>query len=251
MLSRIVGARTGLGWRMRTYRMVAAAAALAAGLAALSEPAPAQSLLQRLFGFGARSMPEDAYPRGEPYGPYSRPAYGYDNGWQEDYATYRTLCVRLCDGFYFPISDRVRRERLYQDSRSCMQRCDGEARLFYYPTEGGSVETMVDLAGRSYQSLPTAFKYRQALVAGCTCKPAPWSPEEAARHEGYAAEAEQPAANAGSAAATDSPPDDESAGPSVDEPYDYEPPRPYALPPASYSRWRRNAWARQRYGWRD
>ena len=92
----------------------------------------------------------------------------------------------MCDGFYYPMSNGVRRERLYRDNRACMQGCDGEARLFYYPTTGGSVEKMVDLAGRSYASLPNAFRYRKALVEGCACKPAPWSAEEAARHQGYA-----------------------------------------------------------------
>jgi hypothetical protein len=121
----------------------------------------------------------------------------YDNGsFDEDYGTYRTLCVRLCDGFYFPIGDGVRRERLYSDSRQCSQRCDGEARLFYYSTAGGSAETAVDLSGRRYADLPNAFRYRKALVDGCSCKPAPWSAQEAARHEGYAAEAAAPPAEA-------------------------------------------------------
>ncbi len=166
------------------------------------------------------------------------------------------MCVRLCDGFYFPISNSVRRGRLYQDSHTCTQRCDGEARLFYYPTEGGSVETMVDLAGHTYQSLPNAFHYRKALVAGCTCKPVPWSPEEAARHEGYAAEAAQSVAGA-----DDTEIDDDTAprpqraaraaGPSVEEPYYFEPPQPYVRPPAPthYSRWWRRSWPR--YGSRD
>jgi hypothetical protein len=239
----------GLSWRMRTYRVVAAAAALTASLAAASEPALAQSLLQRLFGFGAGRAPEERYDRVERY-PFSRPAYGWDDGgWEEDYRTYRTMCVRLCDGFYFPISDNVRRERLYGDNRACLSRCDGEARLYYYPTVGGSVQTMVDLSGRSYQSLPNAFRYRKALVAGCTCKPAPWSPEEAARHEGYAAEAAQSVAEAdmGPPRAAE-----EAEGPSVEEPYYFEPPRPYTRPPApapAHSRWWRAPWAR--YGWRD
>jgi Protein of unknown function (DUF2865) len=226
---------------------MAAAAVLAAGLAAASEPVLAQSLLQRMFGWGQRAEPESRYSRREPYGPFSRPAYESDEGWPEDYGTYRTMCVRLCDGYYFPIGDSVRRERLYRDSRSCMQRCDGEARLFYYPTQGGSVETMVDLAGRSYRSLPTAFQYRKALVAGCTCKPAPWSPEEAARHQSYAAEAAQ------SVAETEPARTEPDPGPSVDEPYYFEPPRPYARPPAPryYSGWRQPPPGGPRYGWQD
>ncbi len=81
--------------------------------------------------------------------------------------------MRTCDGFYFPIGDSVGRERLHSDARACSARCDGEAKLFYYPTNGGSVETMVDMAGRPYAQLPTAFLYRKTLVQGCTCKPAP------------------------------------------------------------------------------
>jgi hypothetical protein len=228
---------------------VAGAAVAVASLAALTQPAFAQSLLQRLFGFGAGRAPEHRYERVDPY-PYSRPAYDYDDGWEEDLGTYRTVCVRLCDGFYFPIGDNVRRERLYQDNRACAQRCDGEARLFYYPTDGGSAETMVDLAGRSYRSLPNAFRYRKALVAGCACKPAPWSPEEAARHQGYAAGEAQSVADAETEADTGQARAAEARGPSVEEPYYFEPPRPYTRPPA-YNRWRRTPWARPRYGWRD
>ncbi len=216
-----------------------------ASLAAASGSVRAESLLQRWFGIGSRGAPEERYERNDPY-PYSRPADGYGDDWHEDTRTYRTMCVRLCDGFYFPMSNNVRREKLYRDNRACMQRCDGEARLFYYPIDGGSVATMVDLAGRSYSALPNAFRYRKALVDGCACKPAPWSPEEAARHEGYAnedaiaeAEANESAAETRAAAAQAA----RAEGPSVEEPYYFEPPQPYVRPPPPryYSRWRRSS----------
>ena len=94
---------------------------LVAALTTAFEPAIAEALLQRLFGWGrraARAHRAAAFNFG-----LMRPRYGYgqryepgydDGGWQEDYGTYRTLCVRTCDGFYFPIGDGVRRERLYQ-----------------------------------------------------------------------------------------------------------------------------------------
>jgi hypothetical protein len=132
-----------------------------------------------------------------------------------------------------------------------MRRCDGEARLFYYPTEGGSPETMVDLAGRSYASLPNAFRYRKSLVAACTCRPAPWSAEAAARHAAYAAEAAQSVAEEDGEDATRPERAAVAAGPSVEEPYYFEPPRPYTRPPANYSRWQRAPMDRPRYGWRD
>jgi hypothetical protein len=179
---------------MRGVRALLGIAALLIALVAAAEPSFAEGLLRRLFGGFVARLPEYRFNfnRMGPGGYGSEE--GYNGGsWQEDFGSYRTLCVRLCDGFYFPISDGVRRERLYNDAHQCAQRCDGEARLFYYPTAGGSVETMVDLRGNRYADMPNAFRYRKSLVNGCTCKPAPWSPQEAARHQNYAAQAAQTA----------------------------------------------------------
>jgi hypothetical protein len=85
---------------------------------------------------------------------------------------YRTLCVRLCDGFYFPISFSTPLRGLTRDAEQCSARCGEAGRLFYHPNPGGSVDSMTDLAGRAYTSLPTAFSYRKRLLAGCSCQPA-------------------------------------------------------------------------------
>jgi len=104
-----------------------------------------------------------------------------------DYSTYRTLCVRMCDGFYFPISHATRSANFTRDAEQCTATCGEDARLFYYPNPGGELEAMVDLTGRAYGSYPTAFKYRKTLVKGCQCRPAPWTETERARHRAYAA----------------------------------------------------------------
>ena len=67
--------------------------------------------------------------------------------------TVRTVCVRLCDGYYFPISFSTTRGRLGKDEQACRSRCSGDARLFYYRTSGGSPETMVDRRGNAYADL--------------------------------------------------------------------------------------------------
>jgi hypothetical protein len=164
------------------------------------QPAVAEGFFKKLFGWGSSRRSERIEPptfnfgfggQRLDYGQGYNQGYGYgDNAWPQDYSKYRTLCVRTCDGFYFPIGDNVGRERLHQDARACTARCDGEAKLFYYPTNGGSVETMVDMAGRPYAQTETAFLYRKTLVQGCTCKAAPWSAESAARHQGYKDEAQ-------------------------------------------------------------
>src|SRR5690606_21240858 len=39
------------------------------------------------------------------------------------YGTFRTLCVRTCDGYYFPISFSTTTERFADDERACRAMC--------------------------------------------------------------------------------------------------------------------------------
>ena len=86
--------------------------------------------------------------------------------------TFRTLCVRTCDGYYFPISFSTTSERFPEDAQACTAMCPGaEARLFYHPNPGGGPENMTSITGEAYSSLPTAFQYRTSLNSACTCQP--------------------------------------------------------------------------------
>lgn len=189
--------------KARPMRIGAVLGILAPLLVLPSQPVNAQSFLQSLFGKDAPSPPRPAggYVRSQPapgYSPYapSSPFAGlfspfqsqrYDNAPPQDRSTYRTLCVRMCDGFYFPISYATSSANFTRDAEKCAATCGGEARLFYYRNPGGDVEDMLDLTGRAYASYPTAFKYRKTLVKGCQCRPQPWTEAERVRHRGYAA----------------------------------------------------------------
>jgi len=100
--------------------------------------------------------------------------------------TYRTLCVRLCDGYYFPISFSASRDRFARDAKACESSCGGQARLFVYRNPGADVEDMVDLRGQPYRQLSKAFVYRTEYVPACRCKPNPWDTEAQERHRTYA-----------------------------------------------------------------
>ena len=100
--------------------------------------------------------------------------------------TYRTVCVRLCDGFYFPISASTTRDRFAADDRACRSKCGSQARLFVYKTAGGSPDTMVDVRGRAYAKLKTAFLYRNAYDGSCKCRAHPWEPDSINAHKAYA-----------------------------------------------------------------
>jgi hypothetical protein len=85
--------------------------------------------------------------------------------------TYRTLCVRMCDGFYFPISFAVAPSRFRDDERVCRQTCPAaEVALYVHRNPGEDVNQAVSLSGQPYTQLPNAFLYRKELVSTCSCR---------------------------------------------------------------------------------
>lgn len=82
---------------------------------------------------------------------------------------YRTLCVRACDGYYFPISERAGRGRFAKDENQCRATCPrADVSLFVHRAGGDSADA-VALDGRSYRDLPAAFAYRKAFNPACGC----------------------------------------------------------------------------------
>ena len=134
------------------------------------------------------------YSGRNPYGfnPFA-PGFGIQplSPWQYGGGTYRTVCVRLCDGYYFPISFSTTSDHFGVDEQACRSRCSGDARLFYYHNSGVSPETMVDRHGNSYADLKSAFLYRSSYKKSCQCRPEPWSNEARQRHAMYATKAWQ------------------------------------------------------------
>ncbi len=180
-----------MAWRVAVAMLVASL------MAWPSSSTRAQGLLQQFFGFGQPSAPPPrlyGYPsnRSIYVWPSPRPFGSPDMERGDDMAygrpgTYRTLCVRLCDGYYFPISGATSGSGLSRDADVCSASCGAEARLFYHPNAGGDVDSMVDLTGLAYSALPNAFRYRKTLVPECRCRPQPWSEAELQRHRDYAA----------------------------------------------------------------
>ena len=94
------------------------------------------------------------------------------------FATYRTLCVRLCDGYYFPVSFSTLPNHFERDAQVCQSHCAAKAELYYHQNPGGAVEQMVSFGTQqSYTSLKTAFRYRKEFVHGCACKRAEYNPD--------------------------------------------------------------------------
>jgi len=88
-------------------------------------------------------------------------------------STYRTVCVRTCDGFFFPVSFAATPAKFAADEAQCQRQCPGtEARLFAYRNPGEDIEQAVGTNGQSYMSLPAALLYKKQFVPACSCRPA-------------------------------------------------------------------------------
>lgn len=123
------------------------------------------------------------YDRGSPSSVWQDEDVGnFGNRWGyggQSGATYRTVCVRLCDGYYFPVSFSTLPSHFDQDAEACQSRCAAPAELYYYQNPGSSMDQSVSFGSQEpYTQLKTAFRYRKELVKGCSCKEAEYVPPE-------------------------------------------------------------------------
>jgi hypothetical protein len=85
---------------------------------------------------------------------------------------FQTMCVRTCDGYYFPMTYETGAENFPRDQAQCQAQCPG-AQLFFKPTGEERPEAMVSLGGQAYRDMPNAFRFRKAGANGtpqCTCQ---------------------------------------------------------------------------------
>jgi hypothetical protein len=85
--------------------------------------------------------------------------------------TYRTVCVRTCDGYYFPVSYSAVPNRFPDDQRACQRECPAtETALYTYRNPGEDINQAVSLGGQPYTALPNAFRYRKEYSGACSCR---------------------------------------------------------------------------------
>ncbi len=101
--------------------------------------------------FGSRQPGGGAYPTG-PSG------------------TYRTVCVRMCDGYYYPISYATTSDHFAEDAQACQQTCPAADVVLMSNPTGSDITQAVASNGAPYTALPNAFKYRTSLVPACGCR---------------------------------------------------------------------------------
>jgi uncharacterized protein DUF2865 len=134
--------------------------ATALSLAVAAPAAQAQDFFSLLFGgFGRPPMVQPRFDNGPPLMRRVERPRAYDRAYS---GGGQAFCVRTCDGRFFPlpVSDNASR------AQSCNSFCPAsETKLVY----GDSIDNAETDDGKAYSELPNAFRFRNEIVAGCTC----------------------------------------------------------------------------------
>lgn len=83
----------------------------------------------------------------------------------------KAICVRTCDGGYFPLSSSVRNDSLDGLQALCSAQCPNTEAKLYTTSDTDNIANAVALDGSPYTALPAAFKFQKTRDATCTCKP--------------------------------------------------------------------------------
>jgi hypothetical protein len=147
-------------------RQAALGAAVAAFAVTLAPAARAEDFLSTLFSAFGAPPPQQAPVERMPYANEGNPSFApQPEAARPRAVTYgggHAYCVRTCDGRYFPLPDSDRESR----ATSCNSFCPASKTEVVY---GGTIDEATAGNGKPYSELPNAFRYRNEIVAGCTC----------------------------------------------------------------------------------
>ena len=81
-----------------------------------------------------------------------------------------TVCVRACDGSFFPVAYSGAASRADGLENVCRSLCpNAEVALYSFPL-GGTIDQAVSSTGEPYDNLPNAHKFEHAFEASCSCR---------------------------------------------------------------------------------
>ncbi|MCZ7482320.1 DUF2865 domain-containing protein [Rhizobium rhizogenes] len=108
----------------------------------------------------------------------------------------RTLCVRTCDGSFFPIASNASPLDFRAQAEQCQKMCPGtQTELYFHSMTDQETSDMVSAeTGKPYRDLPTAFAYRNASTKapGCACNMAAYHEDMQKQEEAARPQAEKP-----------------------------------------------------------
>jgi hypothetical protein len=119
------------------------------------EQARQPNFFERLFGAPAQ-------PEGQPVEVPITP----EDQQQARLGGSRTVCVRTCDGYFFPLPTGGREGA----AEMCQALCPAAQTEVFNMQPGGQIERAASQGGKAYTDLQNASVYERSLVPSCSCK---------------------------------------------------------------------------------
>ena len=132
-------------------------------------PPQPRGFFESLFG-GAEPQRPAALPPASPQpGPADRDSEA--DGDAHARGGSQAVCVRTCDGGFFPLAQSARRggDAL---TEMCSALCPGTEAAVYTRNPNAEIKTAVSLDGHPYMDLPNAMKFNKSVTPTCSCQPA-------------------------------------------------------------------------------
>jgi hypothetical protein len=142
-----------------------------------AQPSAPGNVFEALFGGMAKfGAPQDQEPqtdaRFEDHGDQPRqsaPSSGEKGPVQAHSGSY-AVCVRTCDGSFFPVSYSGAGSRADSLEDVCRSLCPNADMAIYSFPFGGTVEEAASPTGEPYANLPNAGKFEKAYDSSCSCR---------------------------------------------------------------------------------
>ena len=133
-------------------------------------PQGPRGIFDALFG-NSRDQPADVQtaplePDSNVNPEQQQPAEG---GTSEAHAGSKAVCVRSCDGSFFPVSYSAY-GRLDELQDMCRALCPNAEVTLYTYSPSADIDQAVSITGAHYMDSPTALKYRKSVDNSCSCR---------------------------------------------------------------------------------
>ncbi len=141
----------------------------------VNAPKQPTNIFEALFGGGARTPSPFETPASIPMSPDEQ-QQTIENSIEKEkkganaHAGSYAVCVRTCDGSFFPVSYSGAGSRADSLEEVCRSLCpNADVALYSFPL-GGTIDEAVSSTGERYVDMPNALKFQQAFESNCSCR---------------------------------------------------------------------------------
>lgn len=128
------------------------------------QPQQPRTLFEALFGVPDRAQPRGGLPELDGQVPPPLDGEKRENSWGSG----RPVCVRTCDGFFFPLANSPGGGEGQDDM--CRALCPAAETEVFYMGGDGDIQNAARRGGGTYAGLANAGRYLKQFDASCTCR---------------------------------------------------------------------------------